>query len=84
MIGDPTRCFICGRSGALHTHHCLHGCRRHKAEQHGLTVELCPECHRRLHDYGEHDRDLEQVAQRIFEKKHGHEKWMQEFGRNYL
>jgi hypothetical protein len=27
---------------------------------------------------------LQQVAQRAFEEKYGHELWMQEFGKNYL
>ena len=68
----------------METHHCLHGIRRKKADANGLTVHLCPECHRQLHDHGTGDLYLEQTAQRAFEKRHGKEKWMQEFGKNYL
>ena len=78
------QCYICGAPGKLHRHHCLHGSMRRKAESYGLTVFLCWDCHRRLHDYGEHDLELQQVAQRAFEEKYDHELWMQEFGRNYL
>lgn len=50
MINDRLECFLCGRSGALHRHHCLHGSRRKAADKYDLTVYLCPECHQRLHD----------------------------------
>jgi hypothetical protein len=49
-------------------------------------VHLCRNCHRRLHDFGEHDRELKVIAQ---------EAWMRRnhatvgdfralFGRSYL
>lgn len=84
MINDERRCYICGRTGALQIHHTLHGCRRKKADEFGLTVYLCPDCHRRLHDHGEHDRDLQKIGQRYFESKYGHDLFMEEFGKNYL
>ena len=30
------------------------------------------------------DEHLKRVAQQAFEEKYGHERWMKEFGRNYL
>ena len=36
------------------------------------------------HNNAEVDRRLKQIAQRAFEAKYGHEKWMQEFGKSYL
>ena len=36
------------------------------------------------HNNAEVDRRLKQIAQRAFEAKYGHEKWMQEFEKNYL
>ena len=48
-----------------------------------MTVFLCPACHMKLHDKGLHDRELEQIAQREFEKQYSHELWMQEFGKDY-
>lgn len=77
------RCFLCG-SRAQHVHHCLHGIRRKKADQYGLTVHLCFRCHQRLHDLGENDLILEQVAERIFVREYGFELFMREFGKNYL
>lgn len=85
MTGDDKdRCFLCGKYGRMDVHHCLHGSYRRKADQYGLMVHLCRSCHMRLHDRGDHDKDLQRMAQEEFEKVYGHEKWMQEFGRNFL
>lgn len=77
-------CYICRAQGPLETHHCHHGSRRKKADEYGLTVKLCPLCHRLLHDKGYYDRYLQQVAQKAFENKYSHELWMKEFGKDYL
>lgn len=81
---ETDECYICRAQGPLETHHCHHGSRRQKAEEYGLTVWICWKCHKLLHDKGEHDLELERVAQRVFEKRYGHELWMREFGKDYL
>lgn len=83
MIGSNDRCFICGSMQTLETHHCLHGIRRKMADKYGLTVRLCRSCHMNVHDHGINDKYLEQTAQVVFEAKHGHQKWMDVFGKNY-
>lgn len=76
----------------LHRHHFMFGgfgALRKKAEHFGLWGYVCAKEH---HEYGpnaphvnaEVSKYLKQVAQRSFENQYGHEKWMQEFGRNYL
>ena len=84
---EEGECFIChiheSEGMALQTHHCHHGSRRKKADEYGLTVKLCPLCHRLLHDKGYYDRYLQQVAQKAFENKYSHELWMEEFGKDY-
>lgn len=81
--GNSEECFLCPRM-ATDKHHCLHGIRRKKADEWGLTVNLCRVCHSLLHDKGLNDLFLEQTAQMVFEEKYGHELWMQEFGKDYL
>ena len=66
MIDDKYRCHICGRTGMLQKHHCLHGSRRKAADRHDLTVWLCLHCHQELHDHGVCDLQLEQEAQKYF------------------
>lgn len=68
----------------MHVHHCLHGYMRKRADKHGLTVYLCVYCHGKLHDKGIHDLELKQLAQRTFEEQYGHERYMSEFGKNFL
>ena len=75
--------YICGRQGRTEAHHCLHGSRRAAADRYGLTVHLCHRCHMMLHDTGRYDRELEQLAQKSFEKQISHEEWMRIFGKDY-
>lgn len=43
-------CYLCGCADAhFETHHCLSGSYRKLADKYGLTVKLCPECHRFVH-----------------------------------
>ena len=84
MICDKMECYLCGQTGILHRHHCLHGSRRKAADKYDLTVYLCPECHTRLHDHGEKDLYLKQLAQAHFEDRFGHKRYMEVFGKNYL
>nr|DAN44405.1 MAG TPA: putative HNHc nuclease [Caudoviricetes sp.] len=84
MPGDTAEwCYLCSRHGRLEVHHCLHGRNRRAADEMGLTVHLCGECHRRLHDKGEHDRELEALAQETYEGLHGHAAWMARVGKNF-
>lgn len=60
---DPQACYICGMP-ADHTHHCWHGvANRRLSEADGLTVRLCWQCHRALHDEGRFDRELMRYAE---------------------
>ena len=84
MPGDTAeRCYLCKKHGRLDVHHCLHGRNRRAADEMGLTVHLCGECHRRLHDKGEHDRELEALAQETYEELHDHGAWMERVGKNF-
>ena len=80
MIDDKYRCHLCGRTGVLQKHHCLHGIRRKAADRYDLTVWLCLDCRRNLHDKGIGDLKLEQEAQKHFEDQYGHARYMHEFG----
>ncbi len=79
------QCFLCYRQGPTQMHHMIHGtANRKNADHYGLTVWLCPECHRELHDHGTHDRELQRKAQEEFEKHWGHKEWMKVFQKNYV
>lgn len=83
------QCFICGKYGDTECHHIFFGSNRKYSEQYGLTVYLCPQCHRTsevsVHKNGEVNRTLKRIGQRAFENKCGsRDKFIKIFGRNYL
>lgn len=83
-LHESEYCFECDRP-ITEEHHLIFGKNRQNAEDWGLTIRLCPDCHKRLHDRDEQMamryRKMGQVA---FEYKYGHEKYMEIFGRNYI
>lgn len=63
-------------------------CQQKKSEQYGLKVYLCPR-HHNISSEGAHENpvlalSLKKFAQRKFEEKWGHEKFMEVFHKNYL
>lgn len=79
-------CYICGKQGDLERHHMLHGSMRQLAEEDGLVVWLCSYCHRRLHDHGKFDRELQAEAQRrwMVANNATEEDFIKRYGRGYL
>lgn len=80
-------CYICGKRCRTVVHHMLHGRPyRHLADQYGLVCHLCPQCHSELHGKDGHpiDLKLQQMAQRAFEQRYGHEKFMEVFGKSWI
>lgn len=66
------QCFICGKTGYTERHHIYGSANRKYSEQYGLTVYLCPECHRTsetaVHRNKEVRTILQRIGQRTFEK----------------
>lgn len=89
IINDKKECYVCKTTQNLHIHHIMFGtANRTLSELYGLKVCLCGK-HHNLSNEGVHfdkklDTHLKQLAQKRFEYIHGHDKWMQVFGRNYL
>lgn len=83
--GDHTpRSYLSGNTQGLECHHCINGTAyRKKSEKYGLWVWLTHDEHEQVH----HDRMLRLMlkrhAQMCFERKYGHEQWMEEFHKDY-
>lgn len=82
-------CFICGKVGYTECHHIYSSANRKYSEEYGLTVYLCPECHRisevSAHRNGEVREVLRRIGQRAFERRWGsREDFIKLFGKNYL
>ena len=90
IIQNEKKCYLSGSTTGLEEHHIIFGVGLRKlSEKYGLKVWLCYLHHRdnRIGVHGlnkEADMMLKQLAQRTFEKKYSHEKWMEVFGKNYL
>ena len=68
-IQTKTECYLCHKNMnyGLEHHHCLHGTGQRKlADEDGLWVWLCRECHSALHDTGANDRFLQALGQRTY------------------
>ena len=77
-------CELCGRP-ACNRHHVFMGTANRKvSEKWGMVVNLCYDCHALIHrDYVERCK-LCRKYQAKFEREHGHDLFMAEFGRSYL
>ena len=47
--------------------------------KYGLVVPICDECHKKITKDKEFSRILEKIAKKEFIKKHGKEKFIEEF-----
>lgn len=88
ILQQGERCYLCGRTTGLFTHHVLGGSANRKlSEKYGLTVRLCLDCHTGT-DGAQYNREkgdsLKRLAQIAFEARHSHEEWMEIFRKNYL
>jgi len=93
--GDGT-CYLCmylnqdyDRRTQIQEHHVMFGTAgRKKSEHYGLKVYLCLQHHtagpEAVHNNIRNQRFLQVKAQQAFEKKYSYEKWMEEFGVNYI
>ena len=86
---NAKQCFICSGTQNLERHHIFYGTSNRKnSDKYGLTVHLCQPHHRDskegVHFNKDLDLELKKLAQKRFEEKYGHEKFMAIFGKNYL
>ena len=88
IVQTEKYCFFCGSHRNLEKHHIFGGANRRWSEKYGLTVYLCPHCHRDnregVHGNPDRMRALHQMGQQAFEKTHNRKEFRDIFGKNYL
>lgn len=89
LTNDYEHCYLCGRSGPVQIHHCIHGtANRKNSEHYGLKVPLCADCHtgpNGVHLNRKKDLNLIIIAQLKFEEVYGgREEFRKVFRRSYL
>jgi hypothetical protein len=80
-------CWLCGRYGVTHMHHLLSGTANRKlSEKYGLVVNVCPDCHRRIHEDPELNRYTKEFAQKRWKQEQNgtDEDFIRVFGKSYL
>ena len=87
LLSKVKSCYLCGRP-TTEKHHVFFGtANRKKSEKWGCWVYLCPEHHRlgknAVHLNSRVDKLLKVLTQEAFEEKHGIEKFMEVFKKNY-
>ena len=87
ILQNRRECYVTGSVINLHRHHVYGGPLRQKSEQWGCWVWLRADWHnmseRGVHFNRELDLRIKRECQEAFEKLHGHEKFIEVFGRNY-
>lgn len=96
IIHNEKYCYLCwvkhGRFNDrnLHRHHCLHGsANRRLAEEDGLFINVCVNCHEldidAIHNCHDTDIYVMQQAQLAYERKLGtREDFINRYGKNFL
>lgn len=85
ILQDEKKCFVSGAEAGLDKHHIFHGPRRKAADKWGCWIWLRHDIHMEVHDRNTTlDRILKRTCQERFEEIHGHEKFMEVFGKSYL
>lgn len=86
IVTSTKECYYCGKT-EVEKHHCWHGTANRKlAEKDGLFVWLCHDHHMRLHDHGEHDKELMMAAEAAW-IVHNHktiDDFIRRYGKNVL
>lgn len=88
ILSNERECYVCKTTLNLHKHHIFFGPNRQNSEKYGCWVYLCA-WHHNMSNVGVHfnrllDVELKREAQKRFEELHGHEKFMEVFGKNWL
>ena len=93
---DDMECFACtleerhekcSTSGVIDRHEIFYGdAYRWKSIKYSLWVNLCRHCHDKVHFGKDHSLDLKlkELGQRKFEEIYGHDKFKEEFDKNWL
>ena len=85
MDTSPGECWLCTKKRETARHEVFHGPYRTKSKRLGAWLDLCPECHARIHEGGRLERQVKAVAQEVLQSSLGWttERFINEFGKNY-
>ena len=78
-------CFVCGRHIETARHEIFYGNpNRTNSKREGMWINVCPNCHRKIHSDSSKYLTLKEEGQRYFEEWKPRAEFIEIFGRNYL
>ena len=87
ILQTNKKCWVCGNPNT-EEHHVIYGTAKRKlSDKYGLVVYLCRPHHtgpKGAHFNSSLDTQLKMFAQKKFEEKYSHKKFMEVFHKNYL
>ena len=87
ILGAFDFCYVCYKGGGLVRHEVFHGANRDKSKKLGLWINVCPDCHNKIHfTDGKLDRLLKESSQRAAMQVYGWDEaeFRRRFGKNYV
>jgi len=87
IVSNAKRCYICCSENNLEKHHMIFGtANRKKADEDGLFVNLCHNCHQAIHNQNIWEKKaLQEIAQERWEHCKGtREEFIKRYGKSYL
>lgn len=77
-------CLLCGRPTYDDIHHCLCGSDRKHADEDGLTIPLCRDCHNFIHQNPRALAMSKIIGQLAYEREHTREEFRARYRHSYL
>lgn len=89
IIQTEKECYFCHTTLNLHCHHVFEGTANRKvSENNGFKVWLCAEHHNMSNNSVHHNKDMDLILKKLFqkeyEKEHSREEFIKLIGRNYI
>lgn len=77
-------CPLCGKASYLQEHHLIAGSNRQMSDRYGLTINICPECHSKIHQDAHTMALFMGIGQLIFEQRYPQSDFAALFGKNFI
>lgn len=84
LTNDLEHCYICIKAKKQDFHEIFGGSNRRKSMEWGLVIPICRECHREWDVNKDLKRQIRNEAKTRFTKIYSEEKFLMEFGKNYI
>ena len=82
---DKEVCYLCNKPmGNGDLHHVFNGAYKSKSEEDGFIVYVHRVCHDFIHTHAMTRTTIKARAQKVYEKEHTREEFIQRYGKNYL